>query len=31
MLSDPKLRFHVDALWNKLLAGGLSNPLDAIE
>ena len=31
MLTDTQLRSHVDALWNKLWAGGLSNPLDAIE
>jgi type I restriction enzyme M protein len=31
MLTDPALRSAVDALWDKLWAGGLSNPLDAIE
>ena len=31
MLTDPSLRSKVDALWNKLWAGGLSNPMDAIE
>ncbi len=31
MLTDPKLRSQVDALWDKLWSGGLSNPLDAIE
>jgi type I restriction enzyme M protein len=31
VLTDPKLRGQVDALWNKLWTGGLSNPLDAIE
>ncbi|GCE16753.1 type I restriction-modification system subunit M N-terminal domain-containing protein [Dictyobacter kobayashii] len=31
MLTDPKLRSQVDALWDKLWTGGLSNPLDAIE
>jgi type I restriction enzyme M protein len=31
MLTDPKLRSQVDALWDKLWAGGLSNPMDAIE
>src|SRR6266498_36706 len=31
MLTDPKLRSKVDALWDKLWTGGLSNPLDAIE
>lgn len=31
MLTDPKLRSQVDQLWNKLWAGGLSNPTDAIE
>lgn len=30
MLND-KLRSQVDALWDKLWTGGLSNPLDAIE
>ena len=31
MLTDSKLRSQVDALWDKLWAGGLSNPMDAIE
>jgi len=31
LLTDPKLRSKVDALWDKLWAGGLSNPMDAIE
>ena len=31
MLTDASLRSSIDALWNKLYAGGLSNPLDAIE
>ena len=31
MLTDPKLRSQIDALWNKFFAGGLPNPLDAIE
>lgn len=31
MLTDPALRSAVDALWDKLWSGGLSNPLDAIE
>lgn len=31
MLTDTKLRSQVDKLWDKLWAGGLSNPLDAIE
>src|SRR5260221_8633484 len=31
MLTDAKLRSAVDALWDKLWSGGLSNPLDAIE
>src|SRR6266550_3535570 len=31
MLADSKLRSQVDSLWDKLWAGGLSNPLDAIE
>jgi type I restriction enzyme M protein len=31
MLTDTQLRAQVDALWDKLWAGGLSNPLDAIE
>src|SRR5262245_32653641 len=31
MLTDPQLRAKVDALWDKLWTGGLSNPLDAIE
>ena len=31
MLTDTQLRAKVDALWDKLWSGGLSNPLDAIE
>jgi type I restriction enzyme M protein len=31
VLTDPQLRSQVDALWDKLWSGGLSNPLDAIE
>jgi type I restriction enzyme M protein len=31
MLTDSTLRSAVEALWNKLWSGGLSNPLDAIE
>jgi|CXWL01.1.fsa_nt_gi type I restriction enzyme M protein len=31
MLTDPQLRSKVDALWDKLWSGGLSNPTDAIE
>src|SRR5712692_5996669 len=31
MLTDSALRSKVDALWDKLWSGGLSNPLDAIE
>jgi type I restriction enzyme M protein len=31
MLTDPKLRSQVDALWDKFWSGGLTNPLDAIE
>jgi type I restriction enzyme M protein len=31
LLTDPKLRSQVDALWDKLWSGGLANPLDAIE
>src|SRR5947207_14887806 len=31
MLTDAALRSKVDALWDKLWSGGLSNPLDAIE
>jgi type I restriction enzyme M protein len=31
MLTDSKLKSAVDALWDKLWTGGLSNPLDAIE
>ncbi len=31
MLTDPKLRSQVDALWDKFFSGGLPNPLDAIE
>ncbi len=31
MLTDSQLRSKVEALWDKLWSGGLSNPLDAIE
>ncbi|MGB8644423.1 MAG: class I SAM-dependent DNA methyltransferase [Anaerolineae bacterium] len=31
MLTDPKLKSQVDALWDKLWTGGLTNPMDAIE
>ena len=31
MLTNTTLRAQVDALWDKLWSGGLSNPLDAIE
>ena len=31
MLTDPKHRSQVDALWDKFWSGGLTNPLDAIE
>ena len=31
MLTDPKLRAQVDAVWDKFWTGGLPNPLDAIE
>src|SRR5207247_10594398 len=31
MLTDTTLRSEVEALWDKLWSGGLSNPLDAIE
>jgi type I restriction enzyme M protein len=31
MLTDTQLRSKIDALWDKLWSGGLSNPLDAIE
>ena len=31
MLTDARLRSQIDALWDKLWTGGLSNPLDAIE
>jgi type I restriction enzyme M protein len=31
MLTDTALRSAIDALWDKLWSGGLSNPLDAIE
>ena len=31
MLTDTTLRAAVEALWDKLWSGGLSNPLDAIE
>lgn len=31
MLTSPKLRSQVDALWDKFWSGGISNPLDAIQ
>src|SRR5271169_6400352 len=31
MLTDTTLRSAVETLWDKLWAGGLANPLDAIE
>jgi type I restriction enzyme M protein len=31
LLTDPKLRAQVDALWDKFWTGGLTDPLDAIE
>jgi hypothetical protein len=31
MLTDSALRSAIDGLWDKLWAGGLSNPMDAIE
>jgi hypothetical protein len=31
LLTDPKLRSQVDALWDKFWTGGFSNPLDTIE
>ncbi|MGH2543438.1 MAG: type I restriction-modification system subunit M [Ardenticatenaceae bacterium] len=31
MLTNPTLRSQVDALWDKLWSGGLTNPMDAIE
>ncbi len=31
MLTDPKLRSQVNAIWNRLHSGGLPNPLDSIE
>ena len=31
MIADTQLKNKVDALWDKLWSGGLSNPLDAIE
>jgi len=31
LLTDPKLRSQVAALWDKFWTGGLANPLDAIE
>jgi hypothetical protein len=30
MLTDPQLRSKIDALWDKLWAGGLSNPSQLI-
>jgi hypothetical protein len=31
LLTDPKLKGQVEALWDKFWTGGLTNPLDAIE
>lgn len=31
MLTDSRLKSQINGLWDKLAAGGLSNPLDAIE
>jgi type I restriction enzyme M protein len=31
MLTDPKRRSQIDALWDKFWSGGLTNPQDAIE
>ena len=31
MLTDHQLKSKINTLWDKLWAGGLSNPLDAIE
>jgi len=31
MLTDPKLRSQVDALWDKFWTGGLANPLSLQE
>ena len=31
MLTDPNLRSQIEALWDKLWTGGLSNPLDAMQ
>ena len=31
MLTDSNLRSKIDGLWDKLWAGGMSNPMDAIE
>src|ERR671918_2471963 len=31
MLTDPQLKSKVDALWDKLWSGRLSNPADALE
>lgn len=31
MLTDPKLKSQIDQLWDKFWAGGLANPMDAIE
>ena len=30
MLTDPTLKSSINALWDKLWSGGLSNPLDAM-
>lgn len=31
MLTDPKLKSQIDALWNRFWSGGITNPLTAIE
>lgn len=31
MLTDPQLKSKVDALWDKFWAGGIANPITAIE
>jgi type I restriction enzyme M protein len=31
MLTNPKLKSQVDALWDRFWSGGISNPLTAIE
>lgn len=29
--NNSELKFQIDQLWNKFWAGGISNPIDAIE